>query len=60
LVVQTAQDERYTMVAEWYDDQAALIRRYQFLFYPKDNSIEMVRVLFVSKQFQVVWLIGYP
>lgn len=37
----TAQDERYSFIAEWYDPQAALIRRYQFLFYPKDNSIEM-------------------
>lgn len=37
----TAQDQRYCFIAEWYDPQAALIRRYQFLFYPKDNSIEM-------------------
>ena len=29
-------------MAEWYDANAALIRRYQFLFYAKDNSIEMV------------------
>lgn len=43
-IFQTAQDERYAFIAEWYDPQAALIRRYQFLFYPKDNSIEMVTI----------------
>uniref|UniRef100_H2ZR10 DM10 domain-containing protein n=1 Tax=Ciona savignyi TaxID=51511 RepID=H2ZR10_CIOSA len=37
----SAQDERYSFIAEWYDPQAALIRRYQFLYYPKDSSIEM-------------------
>ncbi|XP_078695079.1 nucleoside diphosphate kinase homolog 7-like [Branchiostoma floridae x Branchiostoma belcheri] len=37
----TAQDDRYSFIAEWYDPNAALMRRYQFLYYPKDNSIEM-------------------
>jgi len=37
----SAQDERLSFIAEWYDPQAALIRRYQFLYYPKDSSIEM-------------------
>lgn len=32
--------ERYAFIAEWYDANAALIRKYQFLFYP-DNTIEM-------------------
>ncbi|XP_070539278.1 nucleoside diphosphate kinase homolog 7-like isoform X2 [Ptychodera flava] len=34
-------DERFAFIAEWYDANAALIRRYQFLFYTKDNTIEM-------------------
>ncbi|XP_076807174.1 nucleoside diphosphate kinase homolog 7-like [Clavelina lepadiformis] len=37
----SAQDERYSFITEWYDPQAALIRRYQFLYYPKDSSVEM-------------------
>ncbi|XP_013415203.1 nucleoside diphosphate kinase 7 [Lingula anatina] len=37
----STQDERYAFIAEWYDPNAALIRRYQFLYYPKDNTIEM-------------------
>eukprot|EP00058_Branchiostoma_floridae_P003134 XP_002588622.1 hypothetical protein BRAFLDRAFT_287848 [Branchiostoma floridae] len=37
----TAQDDRYSFIAEWYDPNAALMRRYQFLYYPKDSSIEM-------------------
>lgn len=34
-------DERYAFIAEWYDPNAALIRRYQFLYYTKDATIEM-------------------
>jgi len=34
-------DARYSFIVDWYDAQASLIRQYQFLFYPKDNSIEM-------------------
>merc|ERR1712048_437027 len=40
----SAQDVRYSFVVDWYDAQASLIRQYQFLFYPKDNSIEMYDV----------------
>lgn len=35
------QDERYAFIAEWYDPHAALIRRYQFLYYTKDQTLEM-------------------
>lgn len=35
-------DERYAFTTEWYDPNAALVRRYQFLFYPTDNTCEMV------------------
>ena len=34
-------DERYAFIAEWYDPNATLIRNYQLLFYPADNTIEM-------------------
>ena len=34
-------DERYAFIAEWYDLNASLIRRYQLLFYPGDSSVEM-------------------
>ncbi|XP_065056244.1 nucleoside diphosphate kinase homolog 7-like [Rhopilema esculentum] len=34
-------DERYAFIAEWYDPNAALVRRYQLLFYPKDQTLEM-------------------
>ncbi|XP_057301625.1 nucleoside diphosphate kinase 7-like [Hydractinia symbiolongicarpus] len=34
-------DDRYAFIAEWYDAHAALVRRYQFLFYAKDATIEM-------------------
>jgi len=37
----STQDVRYSFIVDWYDAQASLIRQYQFLFYPKDNSIEM-------------------
>lgn len=32
---------RYAFKAEWYDPNAALIRKYEFYFYPSDNSVEM-------------------
>ena len=34
-------EERYAFLAEWYDPNAALIRKYQLLYYPKDSSCEM-------------------
>lgn len=34
-------DERYAFIAEWYDVHASLIRRYQFLYYIQDQTIEM-------------------
>jgi len=34
-------DIRYSFIVDWYDAQASLIRQYQFLYYPKDNSVEM-------------------
>lgn len=40
---QSASDERYAFLAEWYDPQAALMRKYQLLYYPSDSTVEMVR-----------------
>lgn len=34
-------EERYAFIAEWYDINAALIKKYQVLFYPADTSVEM-------------------
>ena len=36
-------DERYAFTVEWYDFNASLTRRYQFLYFVADNTIEMVR-----------------
>ncbi|XP_046893232.1 nucleoside diphosphate kinase 7 isoform X2 [Hypomesus transpacificus] len=37
-------EERFAFLAEWYDPSAALLRRYQLLFYPRDSSVEMFDV----------------
>lgn len=34
-------EEKYAFVAEWYDVNASLIRRYQLLFYTADQTLEM-------------------
>ena len=35
-------DTRYCFNVEYYDNKAELIREYQLMFFPSDNSIEMV------------------
>jgi hypothetical protein len=35
-------EERYVFETEWFDQQADLIRKYLFTFYPKDGTIDMV------------------
>jgi hypothetical protein len=35
-------EERYVFEVEWHDQQAALIRKYLFTYYPKDGSMDMV------------------
>ncbi|CAK6956229.1 nucleoside diphosphate kinase 7 [Scomber scombrus] len=37
-------EDRYAFLTEWYDPTAALLRRYQLFFYPKDGSVEMFDV----------------
>lgn len=39
--VMAASNVRYAFLAEWYDPNAALMRKYQLLFYPEDSSVEM-------------------
>ncbi|XP_078514449.1 nucleoside diphosphate kinase homolog 7 isoform X1 [Lissotriton helveticus] len=36
-----SEEDRCAFIAEWYDPNAALIRRYQLLYYTKDGSVEM-------------------
>ncbi|XP_049632492.1 nucleoside diphosphate kinase 7 [Suncus etruscus] len=33
--------ERFVFIAEWYDPNASLFRRYELLYYPEDGSVEM-------------------
>ncbi|KAL1023393.1 hypothetical protein UPYG_G00040260 [Umbra pygmaea] len=42
--METSSEERFAFLVEWYDPSAALLRRYQLLFYPKDGSVEMFDV----------------
>lgn len=37
-------EERYAFVGEWYDPHATLTRRYQVLYYPMDNTCEMIDI----------------
>lgn len=37
-------EERFCFIAEWYDPHAAFIRRYQFMYYVKDGTVEMVSI----------------
>lgn len=50
-----AEDGRFAFDAEWYDPHASLIRKYQFLFYPKDKTVEMYdiknRRMFLKRSF---------
>lgn len=39
-----SEEDRYVFTAEWYDPNAALQRRYQLIYYPKDGSVEMYDV----------------
>ena len=35
-------EERFVFEVEWYDQQAAIIRKYLLTYYPKDKTIDMV------------------
>ena len=37
-------EERFVFETEWHDQQADLIRKYLFTFYPKDGTIDMYDV----------------
>jgi nucleoside-diphosphate kinase len=50
-------DTRYCFNVEYYDNKAELIREYQLMFFPSDNSIEMYDI----KQKKVyLKRVGYP
>lgn len=34
-------NQRFCFLTEFYDDSAALVRRYQVFYYPSDGAIEM-------------------
>ncbi|XP_028407372.1 nucleoside diphosphate kinase 7-like [Dendronephthya gigantea] len=34
-------DGRYAFIADWYDPNAALTRKYQLFYYPSDTTVEM-------------------
>lgn len=42
LSFQSTPDDTYAFIAEWYDPNASLIRKYQLIFYCKDGTVEMV------------------
>lgn len=37
-----AGEERYVFETEWFDQQASLVRKYLFTYFPSDKTIEMV------------------
>lgn len=39
-------EDRFCFLADWYDAQAAINKRFQLLYYPADNSVEMVSEIF--------------
>ena len=43
-----AKDDRFVFLAEWYDDQASLIRKYNLTYYPSDHTIDMVPATIAS------------
>jgi len=40
--MESVSEERFVFEAEWFDQQADLIRKYLLTYYPKDSTIEMV------------------
>jgi len=38
-------EDRFIFETEWFDERAELIRPYNLIFYPRNNTIEMVSIL---------------
>lgn len=38
----SSNEDRFVFETEWFDQQAALVRKYLLTYYPKDNTIDMV------------------
>ena len=47
-MTQSVAEERYVFETEWYDQQAALIRKYLLTYYPKDGQVDMVSLLIIT------------
>lgn len=41
-MAESVAEERYVFEVEWFDQQAALVRKYLLTFYPKNGQIDMV------------------
>lgn len=37
-------EDRYVFIADWYDQQSSLIRKFYLSFYPHDQTIDIVRI----------------
>lgn len=49
-------EDRFVFLTEWFDSAASLIRPYNLIYYPEDNTIEMV-TLFIN--YYIMLLIFY-
>ena len=49
-MAESVAEERYVFEVEWYDQQAALVRKYLLTFYPKNGQIDMVS----NEKFQLI------
>ena len=52
-------DGRYAFIADWYDPNAALTRKYQLFYYPSDSTVEMVSLYFTQILYQQLCRISY-
>ena len=39
-----ASEDRFVFIVEWYDATASLVRTYNLTYFPKDKTIEMVKI----------------
>jgi hypothetical protein len=41
-------DDRYVFIVEWFDNAASLVRVYNFTYFAKDKTIDMVHLIIIS------------
>ena len=39
-------DDRYVFLVDWYDANAAIIRKYQLVYFATDSTVEMVSIAY--------------